>query len=143
MQLSEAPSLDPSRKQRLHAHPFVARKWQQLARLERREARKQEAAQEAQEAAKEAREAAEQEAAKEAQEAAEELEVEKQKAAEKAQEADRRERRMIVGTVVGLLMAIVATLGVTTWWVRVRRVANLHQVTGRSSNLAPTEEQIG
>ena len=120
MQLSEAPSLDPSRKQRLNAHPFVARKWQQLARLERREARKQEAAQKAQEAAKEA------------QEAAEELEVEKQKAAEKAQEADRRERRMIVGTVVGLLMAIVATLGVTTWWVRVRRVANLHQVTGRS-----------
>ena len=116
MQLSEAPSLDPSRKQRLHAHPFVARKWQQLARLERREARKQEAAQKAQEAAKEA------------QEAAEELEVEKQKAAEKAQEADRRERRMIVGTVVGLLIAIVATLGVTNRWVRVRRVAKLYQV---------------
>ena len=41
-------------------------------------------------------------------------------------------RRVVVGTVVGLLIAIVATLGVTTWWVRVRRVANLHQVTGRS-----------
>ena len=50
---------------------------------------------------------------------------------------------MVVGTVVGLLIAIVLTLGVTTWWVRVRRVANLHQVTGRSSNLTLTEEQIG
>ena len=113
MQLSEAPSLDPSRKQRLHSHPFVARKWQLLARLEKE---RREAAQKAQEAAKEA------------QEAAEELEVEKQKAAEKAQEADQRERRMIVGTVVGLLIAIVATLGVTNRWVRVRRVAKLYQV---------------
>ena len=90
-QLPEAPSLDPLREQRLHAHPLLARKWQLLARFEKREA-------------------------------------EKQKTAEKAQEADRRERIMIVGTVVGLLIAIVATLGVTIWWVRVRRVAKLYRV---------------
>ena len=76
-QLPEAPSLDPLRKQRLHAHPLLARKWQLLAQAEKREAA----------------------------------------------------RWVIVGTVVGLLMlAIVATLGVTNRWVRVRRVAKLYQV---------------
>jgi len=75
--LPEAPSLDPLRKQRLHAHPLLARKWQLLAQAEKREAA----------------------------------------------------RWVIVGTVVGLLMlAIVATLGVTNRWVRVRRVAKLYQV---------------
>ena len=60
---------------------MLARTWQLLARLEKREAEKQEAA-----------------------------------------------RQVVVGMVVGLLMATVATLGVTTSWVRVRRVARLYQV---------------
>ena len=56
---------------------------------------------------------------------------------------------MVVGTVVGILMAIVATLGSAIWWVRVRRVAALYltvtgqKVTGRSSNLTPIKQQIG
>ena len=101
-QLPEAPSLDPLRKQRLHAHPLLARKWQLLAQAEKREANKREAA-----------------------------------------------RRMVVGTIVGILMVIVATLGPAIWLVRVRRVAALYltvtgqTVTGRSSNLTPTEQQIG
>eukprot|EP00964_Phaeocystis_antarctica_P052891 scaffold30998_cov66-Phaeocystis_antarctica.AAC.1 len=47
-------------------------------------------------------------------------------------QAEKREaaaRWVVVGGVVGLLMAIVATLGVTIWWVRVRRVAKLYQVS--------------
>ena len=92
---------------------MLARKWQLLARLEKR---RREAAQRAQEAAKKAHEAAEQ------------LEAEKQKAVQKAQEAEGREIIMISGIIVGVLIAIVATLGVTTWWVRVRRVAKLYQV---------------
>ena len=66
-------------------------------------------------------------------------------------EANKREaaRRILVGTIVGILMVIVTTLGPAIWWVRVRRVAALYltvtgqTVTGRSSNLTPTKQQIG
>lgn len=61
----------------------------------------------------------------------------KLKAAQEAQEAALRNRILVVGTVVGLLMAIIATVCVTICWVRVRRVADRYEV--RHSNLAPTE----
>jgi len=61
----------------------------------------------------------------------------KLKAAQEAQEAALRNRILVVGTVVGLLMAIIATVCVTICWVRVRRVADRYEV--RHSNLAPTK----
>ena len=48
---------------------------------------------------------------------------------------------MISGIIVGVLIAIVATLGVTTWWVRVRRVAKLYQVAAVHTWPRPTEQQ--
>ena len=44
------------------------------------------------------------------------------------EEAALRNRVTVAATTVGLLMAIVATLGVTICWVRVRRVALLYEV---------------
>ena len=67
----------------------------------------------------------------------------KQTEREAARRETMRETTMVVATSIGLLIAIVATLGLTTWSVRVRRVAHLYQVTGRYLNLAPNEQQIG
>ena len=65
------------------------------------------------------------------------FEEKKLKAAQEAQKAALRNRILVVGTVVCLLMAIIASVGVTICWVRVRRVADRYEV--RHSNLAPTE----
>ena len=67
----------------------------------------------------------------------------KQTEREAARRETMRETTMVVATSIGLLIAIVATLGLTTWSVRVRRVAHLYQVTGRHLNLALNEQQIG
>ena len=110
-------------KQRLHVHLLLLRKWQLLAQARRRSRRKAANKKEAEEAA--------------------------QEAAQLKKEAARRERSLVIGTVVGILMAIVVTLGPAIWLVRVRRVAALYltvtgqTVTGRSSNLTPIEQQIG
>ena len=91
-------------KQRVKLLP---QKWQLLAQARRRSRRKQDLAQ---------RE-----------------EKNKQEAARQKQEAARRERSLVVGTVVGILMAIVVTLGPAIWLVRVRRVAALYlTVTGQT-----------
>ena len=67
------------------------------------------------------------------------FEEEKRKAEQEAQDAAGRNRIMVIGAVVGVLVAIIATLGVTVCWVRVRRVADLYEVADRHSKLAPTE----
>ena len=60
-------------------------------------------------------------------------------AEEEGQDAASRNRITVIGAVVSLLVAIIATLGVTFCWVRVRRVADLYEVADRHSKLAPTE----
>ena len=54
---------------------------------------------------------------------------EKNKAAQKERDAIRRQLIMVVATCVSLLIATVAMLSLTIWWVRVRRVSHRHQVT--------------
>ena len=56
--------------------------------------------------------------------------LEKREADEKKErDAVRRQLIMVVATCVSLLIATVAMLSLTIWWVRVRRVAHRYQVT--------------
>ena len=55
-------------------------------------------------------------------------EADEREAAQKQQQAARREIILVIATCVILLIASVATLSLTIWWVRVRRVAHLYHV---------------
>jgi hypothetical protein len=95
----------------LDAHAsLLARKWQLL---EKREADEKKAAQKE----------------RDAHDAHASLLARKKKAAQKERDAVRRQLIMVVATCVSLLIATVAMLSLTIWWVRVRRVAHRYQVT--------------
>ena len=55
-------------------------------------------------------------------------EADEREAVQKQQQAARREIILVIATCVILLIASVATLSLTIWWVRVRRVAHLYHV---------------